>query len=75
MQLDKYVMTLSGYYGEVSVNSEIFKKLNRNFFISHCTDGTKYMCANQKQEEHLKNLGITIGDEIICDWFEINLIK
>jgi hypothetical protein len=61
-----------GYYGVVSVSSEIFDRLNSDFFISQSDEKTKYMCANPNEQHHLQELGIDLSD-VVCDWFKITL--
>lgn len=65
----KYQMIQDRMYGVVCLPNDIFAKLNSDFFISHCSDQTKYMCANEPEKQHLKSLGIETLDT--CDWFEL----
>ena len=66
-------MERRGMYGSVKVPSEVFEKLNPEFFISHCTDYIKYMNANSKEIAHLKSLGVQMPQDDFFDWFRIEL--
>lgn len=68
-----FKMVSSGMYGNVKVPNDIFNRLDSKMFISGCTDRIKYMCANLEETNHLKSLGIDI-DDVICDWYKIELI-
>jgi len=65
-------MIEDGMYGKAVVPRSVFEKLNKDYFISHSDDQTKYMCANQKEEEHLESLGIA-ASSVVCDWYKIVL--
>ena len=69
--LQKLVMFSDGYYGKAILPRKIFEKLNKDHFINGCTDSVKYMCANKTETEHLISIGITIGNDMCCDWYKL----
>jgi hypothetical protein len=63
-------MIADGYYGKVTLPSGVFKKLDKHYFISSCTNTTKFMCANPDETRHLISLGVK---PVTCDWYKIVL--
>lgn len=59
-----------GMHGAIRMPSNIFEKLNADYFITHCTKNIKYMCANEREKIHLESLGVDLS-ECCCDWFKI----
>ena len=62
------IMRADGYYGKVTLPPSVFKRLDNRYFISGCTDTTKFMCTNPDETRHLMSLGVK---PILCDWYKI----
>jgi hypothetical protein len=65
-----------GYYRVIELNAEQFASLDPKYFISGCTDGTKYMLGNPKETEYLcETFDIKESELEYTDWFKLKLVK
>lgn len=67
----KILMEVNGMYGVAVLPKLIFDKLEKNYFIAESNNKIIFMCANKREEIHLKELGILIPDTLYCDWFKL----
>lgn len=71
MMQNGVIMLNEGMYGVAHLPVDVFKKLNSDYFIIGSDDYEKFMCANDCETEHLKSLGVVIGSDIYCDWYQL----
>jgi hypothetical protein len=69
--LMNYKMHYKDYYGCVIIPLKVFEKLNPSYFISRSSNDVKYMCANLREKEHLKEIGVDVLEYV--DYYEIFL--
>ena len=67
------IMKNLGMYGVVTLPPRVFERLNKDYFISHSGKMIVYMCANSDETRHLKLLGVKIPEDVVCDFYRIEL--
>lgn len=64
----RYPVIVDGMYGVVLVPADVFERVET---ATPLAEGGRYLCANAKQVEHLKALGVDVPDELTFDWFKV----
>ncbi len=64
-----------GYYVVVVIEEEAFNRLNKEMFISGCTDTTKYMCGNPREINHIESISKVSLADCCFDYIRIMLEK
>lgn len=70
LEYSAYTSKLVPHHLVIEVGKYLFSRLYSPYFISHCTDTVKYMCANEQETKHLNGLGINIED-VKWDYYKI----
>lgn len=69
-----YPMVHKGMYGVAAVPFQIFEAIDGKLTISNSNEKVKYLCANEKETNMLRSLGIDTKG-VVCDWYKINLLE
>lgn len=63
-----------GVYGTISVCHEVFINLPESLLIgSPFPHSYNFMCANEKEVQFVRDLGVRNVDEVVCDYYRFVL--